>query len=46
MERMYHIRGESSQKVARLIFADFPTSMHVHGIHDVGAGMLLPNVCF
>ncbi|MCO5583522.1 hypothetical protein L7F22_037433 [Adiantum nelumboides] len=33
-EKEYHLKGEVSEYVARLIFADFPASMLVFGIQD------------
>ncbi|KAI5059404.1 hypothetical protein GOP47_0025723 [Adiantum capillus-veneris] len=38
--REYALKGEVSQYVARLIFADFPTSMLVDGIHNHTIGEL------
>lgn len=34
----YHLHGAPSQEVARLLFADFPTSMLVYGLFDTPAG--------
>ncbi|MCO5587870.1 hypothetical protein L7F22_041822 [Adiantum nelumboides] len=33
-EKEYHLKGEASEYVARLIFANFPTSMLVFGVQD------------
>lgn len=38
-EHHYHLRGEPSKVVARLVFANFPNSMHVHGINNAATGI-------
>lgn len=40
-EREYCLKGEVSQYVAKLIFADFPTSMMVERIQNVDTGLTL-----
>ncbi|MCO5585843.1 hypothetical protein L7F22_039776 [Adiantum nelumboides] len=34
-ERVYHLKGEKSEYVARLVFVDFPTAMLVYGCQNV-----------
>ncbi|MCO5577855.1 hypothetical protein L7F22_031690 [Adiantum nelumboides] len=43
-EREYQMKGEPSNHVARLLFADFPTSMHVFGVHSIDSGCTCKDV--
>lgn len=46
LEHGYTLHGASSEYVARLIFADFPTSMLVDGINEVVSGICVHLVNF